>query len=84
MMMTNEMCGLRLPSTYVDINDQEMEYLDGGRWGWKEWTILGCAVVAAGCAIGAVFCPPAAVGTIKALAVIGSLAGLSGTVIGLV
>jgi hypothetical protein len=52
------MCGLRLPSTYVDINDQEMEYLDGGKWGWKEWNVaigiglcvggIVCALVSAG------------------------------------
>ena len=75
---------LRLPSTYVEVTDNEMEYFEGEGWTWKEWTILGLAIVAAGCAIAAVFVPPAATGTIKALAVIGSLSGLGGTVLGLI
>jgi hypothetical protein len=42
--------GLRLPSCYVEVSDNEMEYLDGKAW--YHWVIAGAvgAVVAVGIA----------------------------------
>ena len=43
MTITREETRLRLPSTYVEVTDNEMEYLDGG--GITIGTIVACATI---------------------------------------
>lgn len=38
---------LTLPTSYVDVDNEEMEYIDGG-WAWWKKALVGAAIAAAG------------------------------------
>ena len=40
--------GLRLPSTYVEVSDNEMEYLDGGSWLRRALSIVAVTAIVVG------------------------------------
>lgn len=60
-----ELKGLVMPSNYVSIDDEEMEYVDGS-WSWKVFGITLAAVVVAATVV--TFAAPAIVGIGAALA----------------
>lgn len=86
--MTNEMVlertsNLVMPSHYVELDMEEMSYVDGGAW-WK-WLGIGLIVLGAICVVASIFMPATAAGTMtvgaKCLAAGGTILGAAGGIL---
>lgn len=66
---------LKLPSCYVEVTDNEMEYLDGSKWGWRQWTAAGLIALGAICVVVSIFIPPTSAGTMTLAAKLFAAAG---------
>ena len=43
--------------SFVAMSEFDMFEIDGGAWGWKQWTAAGLIVVGGACAVVGTWCP---------------------------